>query len=293
MLAAYQLKGDDISQDGQELTDSDFLTSRIKAELRGGDWQKQFAALHFNVDPNKATQVLIEEQVQSALETGNEEEDLEEFSDIAGFANVIDRAVPEIARGEDPSPMALAALALDKVLLSAEDVEEKAWRELRNGIRSMENWYPKEEQEGEGLITIIRRAPEHRQDALVKNILGTLSSVSIEGSAEELSRNAAQWVDGVLPLVRVFRRRQELLRDTFHVPSDWPAYINAFSHLAGKEGAQEVAPFFVPSDSLEPDGVDVALADMVSDDSVGSAHLKGIKLMKLVEPMVVPNKLCN
>ena len=73
MLAAYQLKSDEISQDGEDLTGSGFLRSRIETELRNGDWQKHFAALHFNVQPDKATQVLIGERVQIALETGNEE----------------------------------------------------------------------------------------------------------------------------------------------------------------------------------------------------------------------------
>jgi hypothetical protein len=283
MLAAYQLKGDEISQDGQDLTDTDFLTPRIKAELRNGHWQKQFAALHFNVDPDKATQVLIEEQVQTALETGNEEETLEEYSSIAGFANVIDRVIPKIARGDDPKPISLAAVALDTVSIGAEDVELEAWRKLRNGIRAARDWYPEEEREGEGLLKIIRRAPEFQQDALAQDILATVSSVDLDVSVQDFPNDATNWTDGLLPLVRAFKDREDLLRDTFHVPKDWPTYISVISHLEWEEDAQNLAPFFIPADGADPDGIDAAIADMVSADSISSAHLSGLKLAEHIE----------
>lgn len=283
MLAAYQLKGDEISQDGQELTDSEFLTSRIKGELRSGDWQRQFAALHFNVDPDKATQVLIEEQVQTALETGNEEEHLEEFSDIAGFSTVIDRAIAQIAGGDDPSKMLLAALALDTVSLGARDVEYESWRKLTNGVRTAESWYPKERRQGDGLLKIIRRVPEDQQDSMVKNVLATVSRVDISASPQELPNDATQWVDGVLPVVRAFADREELLGNSFHVPNGWPSYLSALSALAQEEYAGQIANFFVPSDQLDPSGIDTVVGELVSEVNLVAEHLEGIRLAKHVD----------
>ena len=285
MLAAYQLKGDEVSQDGQDLTDSDFLTPRIKSELRNGDWQKQFAALHFNVEPDKATQVLIEEQVQTALETGNKEETLEEYSSIAGFASVVDRVIPKIARGDDPTSISLAALAMDTISLDAEDVEYDAWRKLKRGIRRAEDWYPDEDRKGKGLLNIIRRAPERQQDGLTQEILSAVSNVDLDVTAQDFPNDATHWTDGVLPLVREFRDREDLLRDTFHAPRGWPTYISVISHLEWEEDAQNLAPFFVPTDGTEPDGIDAAVADIVSTDSISSAHLGGLKLAEHIDPI--------
>lgn len=285
MLAAYQLKGAEISQDGQKLTDSTFLTPRIKAELRDGDWQKQFAALHFNVEPDKATQVLIEERVQTALETGNEEETLKEFSDISGFATVIDRTVPKVAEDDNPSSTPLAALALDTVTIGAEDVEDESWWRLRNSLRKAESWYPTEKREGEGLLLIIRRSPENEQDALVSNVFDTISGVDVEGPVHDVTNDATLWVEGVLPLVRAFEDREDLLRDNFHVPYGWPTYISVISRLASEDDAEKIARFFVPADDMESDGIDTAVAELVSADSLKSSHLKGIELAKHTDPI--------
>ena len=285
MLAAYQLKGNELSQGGQELTNSSNLKSRIKAELRDGDWQKQFAALHFNVEPDKATQVLIGDRVQAALETGNEEEDLGELSEVAGFSSVIDRAVPKIVGRRNASSMSLAALALDTVSLNADDVEDSAWRKLRNGVRSAEDWHPKEEREGNGLLNIIRRTPGRQQEGLLKNVLGTASQVGIETSVQESPNEAERWVEGVLPLVRAFEDREELVEENFHVPEGWPTYIGVVAHLAQQQDAARLAHFFVPAESVEVDGIDTAVEEMVSEDALQPEHLDGIRLLTHIGPL--------
>jgi hypothetical protein len=282
MLAAYQLESGKISQDGQELTDSMFLPPRIQAELRDEDWQNQFAALHFNVHRDKATQVLIEEQVQTALETGNEEETVEDYADIAGFASVVGRVIPRIVRGDDPSTISLAGLALDTISLGAEDVENDVWRKLRRGIRTAKDWFPDEDRKGQGLINIIRRAPEHQQDKLAKDILSMVSSVDLAPSTQDLP-NATHWTNGVLPLVRAFKDREKLLRGVFQVPRGWPTYINVISHLRGENDAQDIASFFIPAD--EPGGIDAAVAQMISADSISSAHSRGLQLASQIDPI--------
>jgi hypothetical protein len=283
ILAAYQLKSDEISQDGEDLTGSGFLRSRVEAELRNGDWQKHFAALHFNVQPDKATQVLIGERVQTALETGNEEEDLGELSEVAGFSNVVDRSVPRIVGRMDSSSILLSSLALDTVSLDDKDVERTAWRKLRNGLRRVEDWYPKEKREGKGLLNIVRRAPEHRQEDLLKDILAELSQVEIQTSVQEFPNTGTQWAESVLPLVRAFESREELLHENFHVPNGWPTYIGVISHIAQQQDAKTLAPFFVPADDIGTEGIDEAVEEIVSADAVKPYHLGGIKLLPYID----------
>jgi len=278
MLAAYQLKGDEISQDGQELTDSTLLSPRVKAELRGGDWQNQFAALHFNVEPDTAIQVLIEDQVQTALETGNEEEKLEDYSGIAGFANVIDQEVSKIARGGDSSSILLAALALNSVSLNS-DVKSSVWHKLRMSVQKIEDWCPKDDREGNGLLNIIRQAPEHQQDRLTKKVLKKTTGVDIEPPVHEFPNGGTRWVEGMIPLVKAFESREELLRDSFHVPHGWPTYISVISHLAQRQDAESVASFFVPADGVELSEIDTAIKEMVAEDSVEPRHLDGLRLL--------------
>lgn len=285
MLAAYQLKSDDISENGEELTDSDFLKRRMKTELRGEDWQKQFAALHFNVDQSRAIQVLIGEQVQTALETGNEEESLEELSDTPGFATVVDQTIPRIVEGGDPSVMALAALALDTVAIDAEDTKSAAWWRLRRGIQNAGSWYPDQKRVGEGVLCIIQHTPESSQDDLTKQLLATVSGVDIDASVQKLPNDATQWVDGTLPLVRHLADKEEFIASSFHVPHSGPTYLSAVVHLSKEDDAQVLAPFFVPDDAMELSGVDEAVAELVSSDSIGDEHLRGVRLTKFIDPV--------
>lgn len=285
MLAAYQLKNDDISENGEELTDPDFLKRRMKTELRGEDWQKQFAALHFNVDQSRAIQVLIGEQVQTALETGNEEESLEELSDTPGFATVVDQTIPRIVESGDPSVMALAALALDTVAIDAEDTKSAAWWRLRTELRNAQNWYPDQKRVGEGVLLIIRHSPENMRKRMASDVLSTVSKVNIDAPLHEEPNEANSWTNGVLPLVRAVKDHTSLLSDNFHVPASWEAYISSMASLSKRQDAASLAPYFVPGGSLEMDGLDETVGEMVSSDAVRGDQLEGIRLMRFVEPI--------
>ena len=284
IMAAFQLKRGEISENGEELTNSEFLPRRMKTELRGDDWQKQLAALHFNVDQSRAIQVLIGGDVQTALETG-EDETLEELAGTPGFGAVVDRALTEIVQLGDPSATALAARALSTSNVDVSDIEkDAAWRQLRRGIRGTDDWHPSEERVGEGVLGIIRHTPDgDSRDRLTEQLLETFSGIKIDAPAYERPNDATQWVDGVLPLVRELIPHTDLLQRNFHVPHSWLTYISAVTRLAKEQDAQKLAPFFVPDDTMDVNGIDKAVAEMVSESSIQADHVEGIRLMRFTD----------
>jgi hypothetical protein len=170
VLAAFDLKSDEISPDGHELSDSTFLEWRIEAEIESDNWQRMFSALHFNVRPADSIEVLIGEQVQAALESGDKEE-LESLSDVSGFDSVLDEAVADIVEEKQPTSITLSGVALQEVQVEDDVIKDRVWRRLRIAATGLDEWGPSSEEEGIGCISILRHTPESRYDHIAEQLL--------------------------------------------------------------------------------------------------------------------------
>ncbi len=284
VLAAFELKSDEISQDGHELSNSSFLDWRIKSEIEGGEWQRLFSALHFNVLPGDSIEVLIGERVQTALENGDRES-LKSLSDVSGFDSVLDEVVPDIVGEEEPTSITLSAVALQEVEVENDLIEDRAWRRLRTAATGLEEWNPSSEEEGIGCIAILRHTPDPRYDHTAEHLLRSFSNVDLSGDFIELPNAATEWTDGVVPVVRelLANGREGLVDENFHTPYSWPAFISTLEGLVDKEDAAALAPFFKPAKEMEPGGVADSVRKVVSSDAFRPAQAEAIYLISHVE----------
>jgi hypothetical protein len=284
VLAAFELKSDEISQDGHELSDSSFLDWRIKSEIEGGEWQRLFSALHFNVLPGDSIEVLIGERVQTALENGDRES-LKSLSDVSGFDSVLDEVVPDIVGEEEPTSITLSAVALQEVEVENDLIEDRAWRRLRTAATGLDEWNPSSEKEGIGCISILRHTPDPRYDHTAEQLLRSFSNVDLSGDFVEVPNTATDWTDGVVPVVRELldKGKEGLINENFHTPYSWPAFISTLEGLVDKEDAAGLAPFFKPAKEMEPGGVADSVQEVVSSDAFRPAQAEAIFLMSLVE----------
>jgi hypothetical protein len=93
MHSAYILHRDKIGPDARSLRTGGIFDERTTNLLRNHhDWQRWFAAIHFNVDPEIALQVLLDEKVKEFL-TKQEISSLEETSSSYGFLESLDRVI--------------------------------------------------------------------------------------------------------------------------------------------------------------------------------------------------------
>ena len=284
VLAAFDLKSDEISPDGHELSDSTFLEWRIEAEIESDNWQRMFSALHFNVRPADSIEVLIGEQVQAALENGDREE-LESLSDVSGFDSVLDEAVADIVEEKQPTSITLSAVALQDVQVEDDVIEDRVWRRLRIAATGLDEWGPSSEEEGIGCISILRHTPDSRYDRTAEQLLRSFSNDDLSGDFVETPNAATEWTDGVVPVVRELldEGKEELVDENLHTPYSWPAFISTLEGLVDKEDAADLAPFFKPAKEMEPGGVTESVQEVASSDAFRPAQAEAIYLMSHVE----------
>lgn len=134
-LAAFELMRSRISPNGHEITEGTLLPERLAAELDPEEWQKQFASLHFNVDPERSIQVLIGEEVQTAMETGDDGPvPLAELQQVDGFDAVLEDVVRKIQAEGVAREVANSGFALADVKISTPAVRRTVWKLLRERI---------------------------------------------------------------------------------------------------------------------------------------------------------------
>ena len=281
-LAAYQLISHQISPNGAELVQPDWIPEGIRRELKGEDWQEKLAALHFNVRPKRAIEVLIGEKVQTALETGNRDA-LREYSEIRGFESILDTTLSLVTSEKNPSTAALSAFALGGITIEDTSVGEKAWRQLRSIITAAEDWYPDGEKKGEGLVSVLRHAPEGVRDTLTDNIVRSACSCDLKvGSDIDLPNEATDWTDGMLPIVLELQNHTSF-RENFHVPPNWPSFISVMAQLSDYKSASHLAHLFSLPSAMSGGGIDKAIANLLESNALQEKLLSGIRLMKSVD----------
>ncbi len=113
--ALYVVVSDRIHKPAEDLIRKDFLESPIENLVAFSEWRIDLAAIHFNVEPNKALQVLIADRIERALLEGNQSA-IKELSLINGFTTICDHILEENHREwahSQPETLAMAALALE------------------------------------------------------------------------------------------------------------------------------------------------------------------------------------
>jgi hypothetical protein len=280
-LAAYQLISHQISPNGAELVQTDRIPEGIRRELKGEDWQEKLAALHFNVRPKRAIEVLIGEKVQTALETGDQDA-LRGYSEIRGFESILDTILLLVISETDPSTAILSAFALKGTTIENDGVSQEAWKQLRDVMMTAEDWYPNEKKKGEGFIYLLNKTPEDKHDKLIKSLLESACNYEFEmGTQSDLSNGVKSWTDGMLPIVSELRDNQ-LLQDKLHAPPSWHSLIDVLACLSNHDSASELAYLFTPAPTLKvkKKGIDQAVAKILDSGALSDARLEGIRLMK-------------
>lgn len=280
ILALYQLRKSEIEANVACLKSETFLEMRERSELTNDHWQKDLAALHFNVNRERAIHVLIGEDVQEALETGNEKQ-LNELTVTSGFHSVLDEAISEICQGDDQASIARAAKALSAIDVDVRYLASALWERLRKGVIKSSSWFPRTKEEGQGIVSVILNTPQDYRSQFTINILQNISKVEINGGGER--DETERWVQGILPLLRELREDVEIVKNNFHLPHGWLVFLTAVTRLSKEDDAVELAPFLVPDPGMEAQELDSYLREVISDDEFRIANPDALQLSKNIE----------
>ncbi|MBU0800479.1 MAG: KAP family NTPase, partial [Alphaproteobacteria bacterium] len=136
-IALYSLHRAKIESIPGALLNTDFVEAQFLRTANVKEWQKDFAALIFNVHPDMAYQVLLLSPLVLALSEGNKER-LVKLSESQGFSGVLLEAL-EISLGNsgiDPVFISKIATGMQAVNLEGE-LGRTAWRRMGYGVQNI------------------------------------------------------------------------------------------------------------------------------------------------------------
>lgn len=278
LQAVYELTSNELSRDGHRLTENDFLKYQTISVLREEKWDRYLAALHFNVDPYKAIQVLIGEDLRTALEEG-EPGTLQEYQEVSDFPSVVEEMLSEVLGLGDPVFVATSGYALQGVEESSDDVGTKAlqqlWGRLQEELLRLEKWHPRTMKQGKGLAAILRHVSGGRRSEVARHLLEVVSTA-------DLAKDPATWTDGLIPIIRFLQEtgHEELLEQVLHVPGTGKQYVEIMTRLTEQVdagNAEQLAALFTPA--TKPEIVTEVLEEMVRDGALRSSHADALRLM--------------
>lgn len=263
--AAYALCADGIANPYEDLVKPNLLDIRVQVLLGDPNWQLHLAALYFDVQLDKAAQVLMGENVRTALATGDSAK-LQALAQVPGFAGVCE----EVIHGDllrwaavEPRSISLAALALEQ-----SPVYDASWSYLRYAVKQASThslphprWWPLDERVGNGLCVILHRCPQPERADFARSILRSISESSPSeknqanrpaNSSEPQEKQIEDWVRGALKVVLAVI---DLLGDTpvsqeFRVPGTPQTYLR-FIDAATRLVKPDVQRYFMPAASSE------------------------------------------
>jgi len=255
----------------------------VESISRESRLQEYLAALHFNVEPEKAVQVLIGDEVKRALLSGQSgqlkklQEQVEEAAFRTVMYNIITGEWHEWAKNEPPA-LAKAALALQE-LEQDESYEWKLiWRHIIQGTREAQ-WTNLDKDLGKGIAAVLRRAKDKE---VAKDVLAHIMEPELprESEAQRSVDVARNWAQGVMEvLYEIYQSGYQDILSKFKVPGGAEFYVEVMHSLAENENKEtsSVVEYFVPK--ADPNAVVQHLAALCQNGNFVDSHADVVHLM--------------
>ncbi len=296
LQALYILNQEEISKSPNIITDKEFIrkNTRLIDIIDNREWQKYLAALHFNVEPNKAIQVLIGNDVYNALIEGDFEK-ISKYQDIPGFLEVCEEIIEREYEDwslRSPQFLATTALALDSIQPSLTYSWKQIWNWICQGILMVGKWRKLDENIGKGIVIILKYCPPNEYEKYIGKILAGITNPiheTKEEQDEEIEEKIKGWINGVFVIIKFIHEsgHGELLKNKFRVSGNAELYINVLSLLSNKikkdkdKNLKELIHYFQPE--CESQEVIQYLSNICTEGNFNHTHAKTIEIMTQIE----------
>lgn len=291
--AIYVLYRDEITENPcKALTDLEWIPKHILHQFHQEHLREYLGALHFNVEPEKVLHILIADRIEKALIEGDGKV-LVEFQNLPGFVEVLDEIIGERSSewaSSNPSLISFSALSLQQL----DALPGSIWRTLSRSGKGVNEWTPFNPKVAQGLLVLVDASEDSEKEALAVALIQSVSQTKVvkteEREEEEIDeRIVDDWSAGLITFVQGMHKRSfgELLKKYFRVPGTAETYIEVLSHLEGEENLQEIAPYFIPSDS--PEGILQVFENSVENTQISEKHVQALRI--IVEKKILGENL--
>ena len=268
------------------LFDSQFLKSNVKYLVKNIDWRKYIAALHFNVDPNKAMQVLLTPKFGEAINSSQSDELKEIKKDIPGFADELHRYISDrILEWSETENNMITNTALVINELDDEKTPEfkLIWRGLKTGAEDC-NWDNIDEDVGKGIGILLDKCPDTDRDIFIKSIISHIKQPETKVSEDEKKQGIdsnviKKWVKGLVFIIKKIESFgfKNILEDELNIPGDSNFYIEVMKNHHG----ENIIKYFKPS--TEVSDIIGKLTNIVKEEKFDGDYAEAIYAMSEVK----------
>lgn len=266
------------------LVRGDFLEKQIVELMAEPNLTKYLAALHYNVEIDKAPQVLLESPIFHALAVGNADE-LRRHEGVPGFLEVLEQVV-ELNFADwasrTPESLAVAAFTIDGIEEAPTASWIQIWKLLQRGLARANEWKSFDQVTGKGIAVVLKHCPAEEYAVLASATLQSLSKappLTNKAEKQEKDKVADGWVRGIQPLLNAVREagHGELIEKNFHVPGEASFYIAAMVALSGDDNYLSFGAYFRPS--AEPKSIVDELVKICSNGGLTEQLSPALNLM--------------
>ena len=213
----------------------DFIPNGIVGRLEG-DWQKDMAALYFNVSAEVAFQTLLEAPLLEALRK-DDSQTLLKLEESPGFAEVLEAIFEDRYDNKatiDSEELANTVLSLSR-LEQARSEYKFCKTTLYQRVIALQFWKVVNAKTGEALVALAGMDSQFDLEALLR---GLLASLKVSLSVGIDSKHLIGWCQAIDVVVPSFAALNEfMVKSTFRIPGGSADYISVLTQLASLKSA--------------------------------------------------------
>ena len=273
--ARYALHGDRV-----EITSQGVLEVAGE-EVRDVDVARQIAAIHFNVDPEKAFQVILSPRVERALTEGDDDA-IEGMAETPGFFEVCEHLLDGTER-RGVVDVGNAARAISRLSSDQTPYVRRIWHRLEQLATSLSSLEGLNGQVAEGLVRIVEEVPDReRASSLGEFLLNRSTSTTSGFSVGEDGTNPDElsaFASGIARLVH--RLRESLGEDevpqSLELGGDEAVLIELLAGVASVDHGAQVFGSFVPSDGRDITGFAASVREGEFSARYSAAFVLGLQ----------------
>jgi hypothetical protein len=242
-------------------------------------WRNQLAALHYNVAPELALQMVYKPTIRKYLREGNVDE-LAQIATVQGVPDFLEGCIEEDIPTYDTKGFATAASVLRCLDDTKSASVEPMWQKLAQGfIKYAPPVVDLDAALGAEISEIVAHASALVIQDLLQVVAERISLVNVSWAEENADVIFQNWLEGTLRIIEGFHTIAPGgdWRASFYVPSE-NHYMGMMTKLIGDGKPDEILRYFVPCPGKEG-AILTRLQDVVSSGQYSEIYDKAVKKM--------------
>ena len=274
-LLSKRVNADELAE---KLANGSLVPGTIKAYFPNENWDQQFAALYYNVEPDQALHVLLGRTIGEALSQVDGHKTLENLKRIHGFYEICEEVVEEVSTtwsNENPAAFPQAARNLAELNGADQPSLKDIWARLANGTMRVPQWSDIDDLTVDGLCAIIQNVPEDQLKTFVSATHRQINAAVSYDSQEAARIISGNWLEAVARINETVAARhleQDIVPDV-KTPPDAPFFVGAMHVLNKNPELESRLPklsFDVPGDKVVGEYVTLCVEAKLTVNDVGA-----------------------